>query len=120
MADTPIESKYPWIVFGDERPQLPENPTERDFAKAWATMVMVYQAQRSEISKVMEAHRDERREILDVLKSIKQHQTVPYPMPRWAKLHSIAIAAQTVAIVWLLLSMLGEQKIVAHLVMFHG
>jgi len=119
MADTPIEDRYPWVAFGDDRPQLPENPTERDFAKAWATMVMVYQAQRTEIAKVMEAHRDERREILDVLRSIKQHQTGPYPMPVWAKLHSVALAAQTVAIVWLLISLLNEQKIVAHLVMLH-
>lgn len=102
-ADTPIENRYPWLTVGDEEgPQLPDNPTERDLAKAYATMLMVYQAQRREIVKAMEAHRDERREVMVLLKTISSHQTHAAPMPLWGKIHSIAIAAQTASIVWLL------------------
>jgi hypothetical protein len=103
MPVTPIENRYPWLAIGDEKPWLPENPTERDFAKAYATMLMVYQAQRKHIEHVMEEYRDERKEILVVLKAISRHQTLAVPMPFWGKAHSVAIAIQTGAIVWLLL-----------------
>jgi hypothetical protein len=117
MAVTPIENRYPWLAIGDERPWLPENPTERDFAKAYATMLMVYQAQRKHIERVMEEYRDERKEILIVLRDIRKFQALAVPMPFWGKVHSVVIAAQTAAIFWLLF--LGH-RIVQALALMHA
>jgi hypothetical protein len=128
MADTPIENRYPWLAMGDVLPVLPEQPTERDFAKAYGTMVVVYQAQRKEIAKVMEdyvadrrAHADERRETLEVLRTIKAQHHANGLMPRWAKVHTLVLVAQTIAIVWLLFSVIeGQRGSVSHQRDEHG
>ena len=104
MPDTPIENRFPWLALGAEGPKLPANPTRDDFAKAYADMLMVYQAQRQEIVRAMEAHREERREVLDILRTIKQQQTGTLPMPTWAKIHSGALVALFVSTLWLLLT----------------
>lgn len=120
MADTPIENRYPWLSVDENGPKLPENPKPEDFARAYGTMLMVYQSQRSGIVQVMELHREERREVLEVLKTIRLHQTGPLAMPWWAKLHSLALFVQAVAIAWLLYAVLAEQRIVERLVSFHN
>lgn len=115
MPDTPIENRFPWLAIGAEVPELPENPTGQDFARAYANMLMVYQAQRQEIVRAMEAHREERREVIDILKTIRKEQTGPMPMPAWAKVHTGAILAQALAIGWLIVEVLAEQRIVERL-----
>jgi hypothetical protein len=117
MSDTPIENRYPWLAMGDALPTLPEYPTERDFAKAYGTMVVVYQAQRKEIAKVMEdyvadrrAHAEERKETLEILRTIKGQYHDSGLMPRWAKVHTMVLVMQTIAIVWLLFSVIEEQR----------
>jgi hypothetical protein len=116
MPDTPIENRFPWLLLGAEGPKLPENPTRDDFAKAYADMLMVYQAQRQEIVRAMEAHREERREVLEILKTIRRQQTGPMPMPTWAKVHSVVLVAQALTIGWLFLAV---QRLVERLAAFH-
>jgi hypothetical protein len=119
-TDTPIENRYPWLAVGEEEgPKLPDNPTERDLAKAYATMLMVYQSQRKEIVKAMEAHRDERREVLALLKTISTHQTHSSPMPMWAKIHSGVMLLQAAAIVWLTYVLTNHQHLLEKLSSFH-
>jgi hypothetical protein len=119
MVDTPIENRYPWLKMADVKPDLPENPTERDFAKAYATIVMVYQAQREQIYKIMKDHQDERMEILSILRTISTHQTQASPMPTWAKIHSGVMLVQAVAIGWLIYVTIIHQQLLERLAALH-
>lgn len=112
MNDTPVDVRYPWLKVGDDSPRLPENPTERDFAKAYATMVIVYQLQRDELAKTLRENDEERREILGVVRAI-QKQSMNLPMPTWAKIHSVMLVFYGAAIVWLLLSV-QQRLLVEH------
>jgi hypothetical protein len=110
MDDTPIDVRYPWLKAGENNPNLPENPTDRDFAKAYATMVIVYQLQRDELAKSLKNNDEERREVLDLLKVMRK-QSLNLPMPGWAKVHSVVLAVLTFATVWLLL--FAHQRLLA-------
>lgn len=120
MADTPIENRYPWLKVGDVRPDLPPDPTVKDFAKAYATMAMVYQAQRDRTIELLKAHDEERREVLDVLRTIRNRQTERLPMPMWAKVHSGVLIVQAVVLVWFYFSILGQQRLLEHLLAAHS
>jgi hypothetical protein len=114
--DTPIETRYPWLKMGgDVRDLLPEDPQPRDFAKAYATILIVYQAQRERTIEELERHRKERRETLDVLKTISKQQTVASPMPFWAKAHSAIILIEAAAIVWMMMTMVAQERRIDHL-----
>lgn len=114
MSDTPIETRYPWLKVGDIRPDLPENPTVSDFAKAYATIAMVYQAQRNGIEKILDRHALERSETLIALRAIEKHQG-PVPMPWWVKANSFALIVEAATIAWLIFCMNSQQHLVERL-----
>jgi hypothetical protein len=77
--DTPIDQRYPWVTVPEKADEfvLPDMPTDRDFAKFYATIVARYQTQRADT--------------IAVLKEISGHMGKSPPMPFWAKTHTAFI-----------------------------
>lgn len=92
---TPVETRYPWTTPPEEMGDaLPENPTDRDFAKHYGTALTLYQQQRRETIR-------QRQETIDVLKDIRQHMENGYPMPTWAKVHTAALVVLVFSVMYL-------------------
>lgn len=83
--DKEIENKYSWLKAAEEiRDQLSGDPSKIDHTRAYGTMVMIYQDQRTETLKILER--------LENALSLRT-------MPRWGRTLSIAVALEGVAIV---------------------
>ena len=82
---TPDDSAFPWLKPVDVvRAALPENPAISDYAKAYADMVGIYQAQRQELMNHM------------------THRT----MPIWGKALTAAVIVQSGAILAIIVTLL--------------
>jgi hypothetical protein len=99
--DTPIETRYPWLGWSDEV-KIPEDATTKDYARAYAQMVLISQSQKQKLIEELHKHSKEQSETLEMLRTIRAEMTTQQPMPMWAKVHSAMIMLEALAIAMLL------------------